>query len=103
MKENPSFEKAKEVMERRDPYLGIILEEVRDLQKTLVEGHNVLEAKIDRVDANLESFKTEANEKFDMLFDGQKVLESGMKQLLGDNQEFFEELRNVEKAVGYRV
>jgi SMC interacting uncharacterized protein involved in chromosome segregation len=113
MEDKPSFQKAKEVAKKRDPYLGIILEEMRDQRKILIEGNDVLERKIDRIDAKLETFKTEANEKFEMLFedqdelkDGQKklegktdIIEGGMKQLLSDNQEFFEELRNVKADV----
>jgi len=98
-----STEEALQKLAKRDRYLGVLWEQLGDTLSVILEGNNVLEAKIDRVDAKLENFKTEANEKFDMLFGGQKVLESGMKQLLGDNQEFFEELRNVEKVVGYRV
>ena len=87
-KENPRFDEAKQVLGKLDPYVGIVLEEISGQYKTIVEQHNFLEHKIDRVDANLKEFRTEANEKFDMIFECQK-------NLLDDNQEFFTELRTV--------
>ena len=97
-----STEEALQKLAKRDRYLGVLWEQLGATLSVILGGNNVLEAKIDRVDAKLENFKTEANEKFGMLFEGQdelkngqKVLESGMKQLLEDNQDFFTDMRDV--------
>ena len=91
-KESPKFEKAKQVLGKLDPYVGIVLEEIRDQNKVIIEQHNFLGQKIDRVDDKLEKFQAETNEKIDMVLECQK-------NLLDDNQRFFTELGTTKSDV----
>ena len=115
-KEEISVEEAARKLVKRDRYLGVLWERIDGKLSIVIEGNDALEQKIDKVDAKLETFKAEANEKFGMLFgevkridgvesrlDGVEsrlgTLEGGVKRLLEDNQEFFGELRTVKADV----
>jgi hypothetical protein len=72
--ESPKFEKAKRVLGKLDPYVGIVLEEIQGQLSTVIEGNDALEHKIDRVDAELQEFRAEANEKFEAYSEDMKSL-----------------------------
>jgi hypothetical protein len=93
------LEEAKKELAKHDRHFGVLLEDIDDKWGRISEGLEVLDKKIDRHYAEFRDFRAEANEKFDMLFDGQKDSEKCQKQLLGDNQEFFSELRTVKVDV----
>jgi hypothetical protein len=70
----------------RDRYFGMLLEDLQGKFSLVLEGYAALNVRIDRleqrideIDARLEAFHLETNEKFAALFDGQ--------------QQFFEEMR----------
>src|ERR1035437_7769815 len=74
-KEKKNSEKEVEkIFREQDPYAGAVLEEVREQLAIVIEGNNVLEHKIDRVDAKLETFRAEANEKFEAYSEDMKSL-----------------------------
>jgi hypothetical protein len=77
MEENLSPKEAEKILGERDPYVGIVLEEVNDKLSIIIEGNDTLELKIDRVDAKLETFRTEVNEKFDAYSEDMKSLRVG--------------------------
>ena len=64
-KKKPSEKEIFENFKKQDPYAGAVLEEMNDKLSIIIERHDILEGKIDHVDAKLEAFRMEVNEKFD--------------------------------------
>jgi hypothetical protein len=52
-RKNISNRQAGKVLARRDPYIGIVLKEINGNLKTLLEGHDVIEKRIDRFDGRM--------------------------------------------------
>jgi len=51
-----------------EPQFGVILEDIQDKFETVIEGHTVLDKKIDNIGGELHEFKKETNEKFGVVF-----------------------------------
>ena len=68
------FEKAKRELGRRDPYVGIVLEEIQGQLSTIIEGNDALESKIDRHYKEFCEFHVEANEKFEAYSEDMKSI-----------------------------
>ena len=81
--ETMSREEIMRAIEDGDCHAGVLFEEMNDKFDTLMETYDVLDNKIDRVDAKLEAFKEEVNFKFDLVF----------KELRAMRAEFKEEMR----------
>jgi hypothetical protein len=102
------LKEAKEELAKRDRHFGVLLESLDDRWKCVSEGLEALDSKIDRHYVEFRDFRAETNEKFGIVFSeidevkgdvksakgDLKILEKGQKQLLSDNQDFFEELGN---------
>ena len=44
------YKRAEKVVAERDPYVGVVLEDVRDKFKTVIEGYDLVQKRIDRLD-----------------------------------------------------
>jgi hypothetical protein len=52
-KKNISKKHAEKVLGERDPYVGIVLEEINDNLKILLDGHEIIQGRIDRLDGGV--------------------------------------------------
>ena len=48
-----SYKKAQSELTKRDPYMGVVLEKLNDKMELLLEGHEVAQKRIDRLDGRM--------------------------------------------------
>jgi len=72
MKKNVFKKKNKkdlDILDIKDRQFGMILESIDSKLDLVVEGHETLDVKIDKVDAKVEDLRTEMNYKFEVVFE----------------------------------
>ena len=62
---------------------GVILESMDSKLDAVLEGHHVLDKKIDKVDKKVDDLKTEMNYKFDIVFDELHIIRNELKEKIG--------------------
>ena len=79
---------------------GVVLENIDSKLDLVVEGHRVLDKKIDKVDEKLEDFRNEVNYKFDVVFDELHLIRNELKEKVGRDEFVLLEKRvmNLEKS-----
>lgn len=72
---------------------GVVLEDINSKIDLVVEGHQVLNKKIDKVDEKLEDFRKEVNErfnevdyKFETVFDELHLIRNELKEKVGRDE-----------------
>ncbi len=73
-REEISTEEAVRKIAKRDRYLGVLWERIDDKLSAVIEGNDMLDRKIDRVDVDLQEFRIEVNEKFEAYSEDVKSL-----------------------------
>lgn len=59
---------------------GVVLEDIDSKLDLVLEGHKVLDKKIDGVDKKVDNLKTEMNYKFDVVFDELHIIRNELKE-----------------------
>ncbi|OGY63063.1 MAG: hypothetical protein A2745_00250 [Candidatus Harrisonbacteria bacterium RIFCSPHIGHO2_01_FULL_44_13] len=72
--------KDKKIEER---YFGVILENMDSKLDLLVEGRQVSDKKIDRVDGKVDDFRKEVDYKFEVVFDELRIIRNELKEKVG--------------------
>ncbi len=72
---------------------GVILENIDSKLDLVVEGHQVLDKKIDNVDGKLDDFRNEVNYKFEVVFDELNLIRNELKEKVGRDEFSFLEKR----------
>ena len=67
-------------------HFGVVLENIDSKLDLVVEGHRVLDKKIDKVDEKLEDFRNEVNYKFDVVFDELHLIRNELKEKVGRDE-----------------
>lgn len=73
--------------------LGVILENIDSKLDLVVEGHQVLDKKIDRVDDNVGGLREEMNYKFGVVFDELHLIRNELKEKISRDEFIFLEKR----------
>ena len=68
-----------QAIEDGDRHAGVLFEEMNGKFDALMETYDLLDNKIDRVDAKLEAFKQEVNFKFDLVFQELRAMRLEMR------------------------
>ena len=72
--------KDKKIEER---YFGVILENMDSKLDLLVEGRQVSDKKIDRVDGKVDDFRKGVDYKFEVVFDELRIIRNELKEKVG--------------------
>ncbi len=67
-------------------HFGVILENIDSKLDLVVEGHKVLDKKIDVVDKKVDNLKSEMNYKFDTVFDELRLIRNELKEKVGRDE-----------------
>jgi len=61
-------------------HFGVLLENIDSKLDLVVEGHQVLGRKIDKVDKKVDNLRTEMNYKFEIVFDELHLIRNDIKE-----------------------
>ena len=68
---------------KEERYFGVILENMDSKLDLLVEGRQVSDKKIDRVDGKVDDFRKEVDYKFEVVFDELRIIRNELKEKVG--------------------
>ncbi|MBU2109903.1 hypothetical protein KKB71_03065 [Patescibacteria group bacterium] len=74
-------------------YTNVLLENMDSKIDVLLEGHQVLDGKIEKVDKKIEDFREEVNYKFETVFDELRLIRNELKEKVGRDEFFVLEKR----------
>ena len=59
--EKASYKEAAKALAKRDPYVGVILEDMGDKVKILFEGYEIVQNRIDRLDSRVNQLEVKVD------------------------------------------
>lgn len=83
-----TIKKTKKLTDSSDEsrYFGALLENMDSKIDILVEGHRVLDGKIDKHYFEFQDFRNEVNYKFDVVFDELHLIRNELKEKVGRDE-----------------
>jgi phage shock protein A len=60
-KKKTLYKKAEKALAQRDPYVGMVLEEMRDKLKIALEGYEIVQNRIDRLDSRVNQLEVKVD------------------------------------------
>lgn len=85
--------KTKKEPTQTERHFGVVLENIDSKLDLVVEGHQVLDKKIDKIDEKVENLKEEMSHKFEIVFDELHLIRNELKEKVGRDEFIFLEKR----------
>lgn len=85
--------KTKKELTQTERHFGVVLENIDSKLDLVVEGHQILDKKIDKIDGKVENLKEEMNYKFGIVFDELHLIRNELKEKVGRDEFIFLEKR----------